>query len=190
MKRFELMLARYAYKRDSLSSVSFETYEYAVQVTLEMLMGVLANIAIALCLNMKLEAVVFFFVFCVLRSYAGGLHLDKFSHCFLFSFAVTTGSMLLVKYMNVSLAVSGIMMGGGLIAFWLTKPVNDKNRDVNEEEDAYFKSKLRQSLSIITIAYFTTALLSFLRYSFLIALTVDVVYILMILGKWKNKSTV
>ena len=190
MKKFELMLARYAYEKDSLPSASFETYEYAAQVALEMLMGIIANIAIALCLNMKMEVVVFFFIFCVLRSYAGGLHLDKFSHCFLFSFAVTTGSMLLVKYMNVSLAVSGIMMGGGLIAFWLTKPVNDKNREVNEEEDAYFKRKLRRSLSIITIAYAATALLAISRYSFLIALTVDAVYILMVLGMWKNNKGV
>jgi len=190
VKKLELMLARYAYKKDSLPSASFETYEYAAQVTLEMLVGILANIAIALCLNMKLEVVVFFFIFCVLRSYAGGLHLDKFRHCFLFSFAVTTGSMLLVKRLNVSLAVSGIMMGGGVIAFWLTKPVNDRNREVNEEEDAYFKSKLRQFLVIITLAYFTTTLLALSRYSFLIALAVDVVYILMILGKWKNRNVV
>lgn len=190
MKKFELMLARYAYKKGSMPSATFETYVYAAQVALEMLLGILANIAIALFLNMKLEVVVFFFIFCILRSYAGGLHLDKFSHCFLFSFAVTTGTMLLVKYMNVPLTVSGIMMGGGLIAFWLTKPVNDKNREVNEEEDAYFKRKLRQFLTIILIAYSATVLLSFSSYSFLIALTVDVVYILMILGKWKNKSVV
>ena len=56
---------------------------------------------------------------------------------------------------------------------------------MDEEEDAYFRKKLRQSLLAITAVYLFCAFIQNRKYSFLIAITVGVVYVLMILGKVK-----
>ena len=68
----------------------------------------------------------------------------------------------------------------------LTDPESDRNRKVDEKEDAYFRKKLRQSLFAIAVVYLFCAFMQNRKYTFLIAITISVVYVLMILGKVKN----
>ena len=112
--------------------------------------------------------------------------MDKFSHCFIFSAFVIAGTMALVKYSYVPLWFSHLLFIGGVSAFMLTDPESDRNREVDEAEDAYFRKKLRQSFFAIAVFYLLCAFMQSRKYTFLIAITISVVYVLMILGKVKN----
>ena len=185
MEKMADILAGRVYKKSSFPTVSYEAFKYVIEFTLEMLAGIFASAVIAIGLNMRWETAAFLLIFWVLRSYAGGIHLDRFSHCFVFSAFVIAATMALVKYVVVPLWFSHILFAGGVGAFMLTEPESDRNRKVDEEEDAYFRKKLRQSLLAITAVYLFCAFIQNRKYSFLIAITVGVVYVLMILGKVK-----
>lgn len=186
MEKMAGMLADRFYEKSTFPTVSYEAFKYVIEFTLEMAAGILASAIIAVCFNMRWETAAFLLIFWVLRSYAGGIHLDKFSHCFLFSAFVIAGTMALVKYSYVPLWFSHLLFVGGVGAFMLTEPESDRNRTVDEEEDAYFKKKLRQSFFTIAVIYLFCAFTQNRKYTFLIAITVSVVYVLMILGKVKN----
>lgn len=186
MEKMAGMLADRFYEKSSFPTVSYEAFKYVMEFTLEMAAGILASAIIAVGLKMRWETAAFLLIFWILRSYAGGIHLDKFSHCFIFSALVIAGTMAIVKYSCVPLWFSHFLFMGGIGAFMLTGPENDRNRKVDEEEDAYFKKKLRQSLFAIAVVYLICALMQNRKYTFLIAIAVGVVYVLMILGKVKN----
>lgn len=186
MEKMAGMLADRFYEKSSFPTVSYEAFKYVMEFALEMAAGILASAVIAFGFHMRWETAAFLLIFWVLRSYAGGIHLDKFSHCFIFSAFVIAGTMALVKYSDAPLWFSHLLFTGGATAFMLTEPESDRNRKVDEEEDAYFRKKLRQSFFAIAAAYLYSAFTQNRKYTFLIAITVSVVYVLMILGKVKN----
>lgn len=189
MEKVAGMLAEQFYDKDNFPNVSYEAFKYVMEFVLEMAAGILASAVIAVAFEMEWETAAFLLVFWVLRSYAGGIHLDKFSHCFVFSSFVIAGTMALVKYCQAPIRLSHLMFAGGVAAFLLTEPESDRNRAVDEDEDKYFRKKLRQSLLAIVAAYILCTFMGNGKYMFLIALTVDVVYVLMIMGKVKNEKS-
>ena len=177
MEKMAAMLAERLYEEGSFPTVSYEAFKYVIEFALEMAAGILASAIIAVGFNMRWETAAFLLIFWVLRSYAGGIHLDKFSHCFIFSAFVIAGTMALVKYSYVPLWFSHLLF---------MDPESDRNREVDEAEDAYFRKKLRQSFFAIAVFYLLCAFMQSRKYTFLIAITISVVYVLMILGKVKN----
>lgn len=186
MEKMADKLADRFYNRETFPDMSYGAFKYVMEFALEMAAGILASAAIAVAFDMEMETAVFLLIFWVLRSYAGGIHLDRFSHCFLFSTGVIAGAMALVKYCHPPLGLPSVLFFIGIVAFFATEPESDKNREVNREEDLFFKRRLRQFLFIIMAAYLIVAFTGSTRYAFIIALAVDVVYVLMILGKVKN----
>lgn len=186
MDRLADILTKKFYDKDRLTYLSYETFRFGVQAALEMSAAILASIIIAVFLGELLETAIFLLTFGILRSYAGGIHLEKFSHCFVFSTAVMLAAILTVKYINPTIWTLHLLLVGGILAFYCTEPENDKNRDVDENENIYFKKKLWQSLAFIVGVYALCVYLGRLHYAFLLSLTVDVTYLLMILGKIKN----
>lgn len=189
MKKLESLLANYAYQKQVVPSLTLESYEYIAQVALEMLSGILASIALALCLDMIAETVLFLLIYSVIRSYAGGLHLERFASCFCLSFFVTAGTLIFVKAAEVSRWMIFIMLLAGQAAFWLTEPGDNKNRKVDEEENRYFKRKLRQYLTVFAVVCIGFLLAGVRRYALLVAVTIDVAYVFMVLGKRKDEKT-
>lgn len=186
MKKVAGMLADYFYREDKFQGISYDAFQYALEFALEMGTGIFASAMIAVIFDMEGETAAFLLIFWVLRSYVGGLHLEAFWQCFLFSTAVIAGAMAVVRYFTVQPLWPHFMYLAGALAFLQTEPENDKNRRVDTDEDLYFKGKLLQCLILITIAYIYCTFTNNVRYTFVIALAVDVVYVLMILGKWKN----
>ena len=189
MKKLESLLANYAYQKQIIPSLTLESYEYIAQVALEMLSGILASIALAIYLNMIGETVLFLVIYSVIRSYAGGLHLERFAYCFCLSFLVTAGTLVFAKEVVVQDGIIVIMLIAGLVAFRFTEPGTNENRKVDEEENRYFKRKLRQYLNIFADACVGFIIVGSNRYALLVALTIDIAYVFMILGKRKDGKT-
>ena len=186
MEKLAGKLADHFYDKENFPDISYESFKYVMEFALEMAAGIFASAVIAAAYEMEWETALFLVIFWVLRSYAGGIHLDKFSHCFVFSFCVIAVTMAVVKYAQAPFWLSHILFMLGAAGFVLTAPESDKNRKVDGEEDAYFRVKLRNSLVLIAGLYLLFSFLRNSRYTFLIAVSVDVVYLLMILGKIKN----
>ena len=72
----------------------------------------------------------------------------------------------------------------------LTDPESDRNREVDEAEDAYFRKNCGSLFFAIAVFYLLCAFMQSRKYTFLIAITISVVYVLMILGKVKNAKII
>ena len=90
MKYLSEKITDYVIKTGAASEESYAIYQYGFQIGLEMVSCFLTCFCIAIWLHMIPEFVVFTIVFMLLRTYAGGLHLNRFGACFLCSVSVQT----------------------------------------------------------------------------------------------------
>ena len=149
---------------------------------------VLVSLFLTLYLHMFVEGVLFFVIFAPLRSYAGGLHLEKYHSCFVLSCLTFFGILLTSRYIRIPTYFS-------LIAFFLLEmsvyafyPVENINREVDKEEDTYFRKKLKLFLIFDMFIVLVCAALKKDRYIIVIVATFLMVAVTMILGKYKNKK--
>ena len=85
MNKVAGLLASYIIEKGVVKEEYREVYEYGFTILLEMVSFVVFSVAVSLYLHMVLEGILFFVIFILLRSYAGGLHLNNFYACFVLS---------------------------------------------------------------------------------------------------------
>lgn len=86
MDRIAKGLTDYVIRKGMIEETERNIYEYGFTLTMEVGLFVLVSLFLTLYLHMFVEGVLFFVIFAPLRSYAGGLHLEKYHSCFVLSF--------------------------------------------------------------------------------------------------------
>lgn len=185
MKKLSIVLANYVYQSDS--GMSLETYQYGLQVALEMLTGITASICIAVYLGMESESLLFLALFSVLRSYAGGLHFSGFGKCFLCSSALTAAVLLFVKFHTIPVFWLWTMMFVMTAAFYIAEPADSRNKSVTGEESDYYKGRLKRALAGVNLLFGGMMIGGLQNYAELIAATMTLTFVLLLVGRWKER---
>ncbi len=136
---------------------------------------------------MFIEGILFFITFAPLRTYAGGLHLEKYHSCFVLSCLTFCGILLTVMYVHIPIYFLLIAVFLLEISVYILYPVENKNRKVNKKEDLYFKCKLKKFFLLDTFIVIICTIFKKNEYVLTITTTFFIVVITMILGKYKNK---
>ena len=123
------------------------------------------------------EGMLFFLIFAPLRSYAGGLHFDRFYSCFALSFLTFSGILLIVRHIRIPMLLSLIGLVVLEIAVYALYPVENINREVDSEENSFFKMKLKLFLVIDFVIAIICAVLKNECFVFLIAVTFFIIVI-------------
>ena len=139
MRKVAKLLTDYVIKKSMVDEADREVYEYGFVITLEVGLFLVASLFIALKLYMVLEGIFFFVIFSPLRSYAGGLHLEKFWICFVLSCLTYITTLLVVKNLCLHEFVSLIVLFALEVFVYVLYPVENRNREINEEENKCFK---------------------------------------------------
>lgn len=189
MKRIAEVLTDYVIQKGMVKEEARELYEYGFTMTIEVGLFVLSCLFISLYLHMLMEGILFFLIFAPLRSYAGGLHLDKFRSCFILSCLTFSGILLIVRYVHIPMLFSFIALFILEAAVYALYPVENINREVDGEENRYFKKKLTIFLAVDLLLAIICAVLKKECHVFLISVTFFMIVITMILGKYKNMRT-
>ena len=189
MKRLEEILTDYVIQKGMVKEEDRELYEYGFTMTIEVGLFVLSCLFVSLYLHMLMEGILFFLIFAPLRSYAGGLHLDKFHSCFVLSCLTFSGILLIVRYAHIPMLFSFIALFILEAAVYALYPVENINREVDSEENRFFKKKLKIFLAVDLLLAVICAVLKKECYVFLISVTFFMTVITMILGKYKNMRT-
>lgn len=189
MKRLEEVLTDYVIQKGMVKEEDRELYEYGFTMTIEVGLFVLSSLLVSLYLHMFMEGILFFLIFAPLRSYAGGLHLDKFHSCFILSCLTFSGILLIVRYVHIPMLFSFIALIILEVAVYTLYPVENINREVDSEENRFFKKRLKIFLVIDLLLAIICAVLKKECYVFLISVTFFMIVITMILGKYKNMRT-
>lgn len=170
MRKVAKLLTDYVIKKSMVDEADREVYEYGFVITLEVGLFLVASLFIALKLDMVLEGIFFFVIFSPLRSYAGGLHLEKFWICFVLSCLTYITTLLVVKNLCLHEFVSLIVLFALEVFVYVLYPVENRNREINEEENKCFVCTIFEKDS-----YFLELNIIFL-----------IVVITMLIGKCRN----
>ena len=135
------------------------------------------------------EGILFFIIFAPLRSYAGGLHLEKYHSCLVLSCLTFSGVLLGVRYIQLPVWISFVALLILETIVYVLYPVENINRRVDKEEDGYFRERLKLFLSIDMTIAVIGVILNNTRTLILITVTFFMVAITMLIGKVKNKNT-
>lgn len=190
MKRMARILTNYIIRKKMVDKTDREMYEYGFQLVMELGIFIFLCSLLALVTGMIKEGILFFVIFTPLRSYAGGLHLKKYVSCLVLSCLTFGGILLVVKYIELPAIISLILLFFLELVVYLLYPVENVNRVVDEEENVYFKTKLR----VFLVADMMIALICVVAGSssmlFLITATFLMVTITMSIGKYKYNKAV
>lgn len=186
MKRITKGLTDYVIQKGMVKEEDRELYEYGFMITIEAGLFILFSLFVLLYLHMIKEGILFFLIFVPLRSYAGGLHLDRFYSCFALSCLTFSGILLIVRCVHIPLLFSFVGLVVLEIAIYALYPVENINREVDSEENSFFKTRLKIFLVIDFVI--ATICVAFKNecFVFLMAMTFFIIVITMILGKYKN----
>lgn len=187
MEKVAKSLTDYIIGKGMIENEDREIYEYGFQITTEVGLFILFCLVTTLYLHMYIEAIMFFVIFAPLRSYAGGLHLEKYHSCLILSCLTFCGVLLIVKYIQVSFYFSFIVLL--ILEYWVfcLYPVENLNRKVDDEENRYFKKKLVAFLLLDLLIAIACIILHSSSGIFVITVTFTIVMVTMVIGKYKNK---
>lgn len=187
MEKVSKTLTDYIIGKGMIEDDDREIYEYGFQIATEVGLFILFCLVTTLHLHMYMEAIMFFIIFVPLRSYAGGLHLEKYHSCLILSCLTFCGVLLIVRYIQVSFYFSFIVLL--ILEYWVFRlyPVENLNRKVDDEENRYFKKKLVAFLLLDLLIAIACIILHSSSGIFVITVTFTIVMVTMAIGKYKDK---
>ena len=188
MSRIVNTLTDYVIKKGMVNEKERSVYEYGFLVMLETALSLLISLVIASLLHMFIEGILFFIIFIPLRSYAGGLHLDKYLSCLILSCLTFSVVLLIVKVFIFPVLLLFVIFLVLILSVWLLYPVDNINRSVDIEEEHYFKKRLLKFLILDLIIVIGCVILLKDKYLLLITATFLMMLISMMLGKYKNRK--
>ncbi len=131
----------YIIEKGLINEQDKKIYQYGFQCFLEVSISTIFSLVIGTILHMLPECLFFFFLFIPLRSFNGGLHLKKFSSCFICSSLILLCSLLIIRIINIPVLISFIIYMFSMILIIIIGPVDHPNRSVNSSENIIFKKK-------------------------------------------------
>lgn len=164
------------------SGEEMAVYQYGLQVGLEMAFCTLVSLGLAVYFDMLLDYILFFCLFVLLRTYAGGLHLKSFWSCFFCSVIVQLGVLLCTRNYEIKLMPAWliIVLCSGVLFF--IAPVESANRLLEKEEKDYCHKILMKILigTILMVSCMTVLHLD--KYISLIAYVMMTVTVSAVIG--------
>lgn len=188
MEKLAGFLADYVIRKGVVDEEERNIYKYGFVIAIEMGCFVIFCLAISLYFDMFIEGILFFVVFAPLRSYAGGMHLEKYHSCFILSDMTFSGVLWMVRHIQVPIVVSFIILLVLEMNVYILYPVENINRRVDKEENQYFKRRLKVFLFMDILVALVCVYLKNGSALFEVVLTFLVVLITMVIGKYKNRN--
>ncbi|HBA1489392.1 accessory gene regulator ArgB-like protein [Enterococcus faecalis] len=146
MQKFTRIIANTLVKEKIIDLDEVDIYIYGLETLFQYLFIAFLILTLGTINHFLLETIFFTICFLTLRRYAGGLHLKNDHFCILFSLLLIQLMIILVKSDTVSINILEFLACVSYIYIYLSNPIDNKNKPLDNEELAYFKNKLKLSL--------------------------------------------
>ena len=164
-----------------------EVIKYGGGMLINIIIGVVAAVAIAVYMGMLKKGVVFLMLLLPLRQYCGGYHMKSHNKCIVASIIIYFLQLMLIKNLKVTISVQIVMLIFALVIILMLAPVDNINNKMNYEEKNYLKKKIRVILIIELFLYAIFIVLSKTDYGLIVVLCIAIVAGLLILGNISNR---
>lgn len=185
MKKISDKLTQYVIKSGVVSPESYAVYQYGFQVGLELLSSFAICCIVAILLNMFLEFIIFTVIFIVLRTFAGGVHLEKFTSCLFCSVSVQTLVLFLYNSIKAPISISWVLILVCSIALVNNSPVESENKELSLSEKRLLKKTTKKIILSIILFSIMCSFYGNDSIVFLVALTLLVVMLSQYIGMIK-----
>lgn len=164
-----------------------QIYEYALKILCYTSINIITIILIGIISGMLYESLLLLASFFSIRSFAGGIHANKYIHCYMFSVILIFLVIISIKYLLVYLNPLFIVFTEiiSIILIFILSPLENNNKKLNKKEKIVYKcvSLLLSILFfVVSICVIKTNLLKFLS----IACGVNLASILLFVGYLKR----
>ena len=149
MKQLSEKITEYVIKTGAVSSESYDIYQYGFQIGLEMLCCFVTCLSIAIYMHMIPEFAIFTGIFMLLRTYAGGVHLNSF----ICSVTVQTIAMYFYSKYKFTVNTAWLLILVSAILILKAAPVECINRELDDAEKEHCKKvTMKVLIAVIVIA--------------------------------------
>lgn len=133
-----------------------EVIKYGRGMLINIIIGVVAAVVIAVYMGMLKKGVVFLMLLLPLRQYCGGYHMKNHNKCIVASIIIYFLQLMLIKNLKVTISVQIVMLIFALVIILMLAPVDNINNKMNYEEKNYFKEENKSYFNnrVIFICYF------------------------------------
>ena len=147
MQKLAERLTEYILKQGIIEEEDFDIYKYGFQTGMELLFCVITSIVIAVCMGKGFECLLLILTFFSLRGNMDGIHMKRFSSCYLLSCAVIICGL---KFSEVVFLPDGVMLTIiEMILLGMVLLSEKGNGKEKEDEMIRFFSKQRKKVSIV-----------------------------------------
>jgi accessory gene regulator B len=160
-----------------------ELCRYGIQQIFTVLLNVAVTLSIALLMDMLLESILFMAAYIPLRSYAGGYHARTPLRCCVFSGAMVTVVLSIIRFIEFSVTACIVVCTVGALIIVLLAPVADANKLLDVVERKVYR---RRSLIILMVEVFVIIVLVLLGVTYIalcLMMALVVLAIMLALGK-------
>lgn len=166
-----------------------EIYQYGLQQALVTLINIGSTVLLGVIFDRVFEGVLFMLAYIPLRSYAGGVHARNSMRCFWCSIVLMSAVLLVMKYVPYVYLVNTLLTILAGIIVWYSVPVENLNKRLNEVETIVYRRKARKILVLEMVISLLANMLYLKRVGKCMTLVICVMTIMLLLGKWKKRST-
>ena len=167
MEKLSYRIANLLLKKQYIEESMYDIYRYGMQMTLEIGFSFFTCIIICHLLGMLAEGLIFFLIFIPLRSYLGGVHMEKYWTCFICSCITLIVILEAIKMINPDPVLIWFSLIASIIYIFVKAKVN---KDIDLENAQFFK-KVCSILLLIVIVGVVLSLMGDFSTVFLMACT-------------------
>ena len=182
-------ITKFLLKKSVIQDEEKELYDYGLFMLISYVAFFMLSVLFGLILNILFLSLLFFFIFCLVRNFAGGIHANTEIKCDIATSISLLISELLIKlllYYNL-IEIAFIMLILSAITLIFVKPITSSNKEITLQEKRIFYKKV----IVITIfsVFISLICLLFNFYGIVMSISVglSLASVLLILGTIQQK---
>lgn len=179
-------LYEYIVRNSNENCENKDVIQFGIQMFQMLSVSMMVALAIALCMKMLAEAVVFLLVLIPLRQNAGGYHAKHKTTCAIMSMLIYICSLIIIKYYGINSMVQLFLCLIDSYVIMYFSPVENINNELDDKEREVYKNRTRNIL-IFELLIYMLLFVSYKQYwSGIIIMSITVVSVLVYIGYLQN----
>ncbi len=176
-------------KRSVIQYEEKELYSYGLFMMISYIAFFLISMLVGIVLKISFSSILFYISFCLVRSFAGGIHANSEIKCTIITTVSILISEILIKifidYSLVQLAVLLVLMSS--ICLCVSKPVVSSQKTISKEEHKLFHKRVVILTLLIAILSIISMFLEAYSITISLAIGLSLANVLQVAGKLQHQ---
>ncbi|MDD5796499.1 MAG: accessory gene regulator B family protein [Oscillospiraceae bacterium] len=181
-------IAKHLCETSIIEESDLELYAYGFFVLLSRILFLIITTIFGMCFNIIFESILFYILFCFIRSYAGGVHAPNEFLCTVFTTLLMFVCVLIIKLLIIFDAqkITSAVYFISFVIIIIFSPLDTKEKPLNKNEKKCYRIKTYIVLAVILFISTTTTFFSKKNIFYVCLMSLSLESFLLVLGKIKS----